>query len=198
MAKNKAIIGLVGTEGQAGYIIGELRAAGFDSTDVSALLPDTRGTRDFAHEHNTKAPEGAIAGVGAGGTVGGVVGLLAGIGAIAIPGLGPLIAAGPLMAALSGAAVGAAVGGITGALIGMGIPEIEAKRYEGKIKDGNILLAVHVNDGHEIDRAKEIFKRNGAIDVSTVGEDKAPGGSPTSWRQTPTVPVAGSSPTIRR
>ncbi len=195
---SKAVIGLVSTEGQAGYIIGELRAAGFDSNDVSALLPDTRGTRDFAHEHHTKAPEGAIAGVGAGGAIGGTLGLLAGIGAIAIPGLGPLIAAGPLMAALSGAAVGAAVGGITGALVGMGIPELEAKKYEGKIKSGNILLAVHVEDGKQLDRAKEIFKRNGAQDVSTVGEEKAPGGSPTSWRQTPTVPISGSSPPLRR
>ena len=195
---SKAVIGLVGTEGQAGYIIGELRAAGFDSNDVSALLPDTRGTRDFAHEHNTKAPEGAVAGVGAGGALGGTLGLLVGIGALAIPGLGPFIAAGPLMAALSGAAVGAAVGGVTGALIGMGIPEIEAKKYEGKIKSGNILLAVHVEDSKEVARAKEIFKRNGAQDVSTVGEEKAPGGSPTSWRTTPTVPVAGSTPTLRR
>ena len=195
---SKAVIGLVNTEGQAGYIIGELRAAGFDSNDISALLPDTRGTRDFAHEHNTKAPEGAVAGTATGGVLGGTLGLLAGIGAIAIPGLGPLIAAGPLMAALSGAAVGAAVGGVTGALVGMGIPEIEAKKYEGKIKSGNILLAVHTEDGKEVDRAKEIFKRNGAQDISTVGEEKTPGGSPTSWRETPTTPVAGSSPTLRR
>jgi hypothetical protein len=185
---NKAVIGLVGTEAQAGYIIGELKAAGFDSADISALLPDTRGTRDFAHEHSTKAPEGAVAGVGAGGALGGTLGLLAGIGAIAIPGLGPLIAAGPLLAALSGAAVGAAVGGVTGALIGMGIPEIEAKKYEGKIKDGNILLAVHVFERKQLDRAKEIFKRNGALDVSTVGESSVPGAS--SWRETPTVPVS--------
>jgi hypothetical protein len=186
---NKAVIGLVNSEGQAGYIIGELRAAGFDANDISALLPDTRGTRDFAHEHHTKAPEGAVAGVSAGGVVGGALGLLAGVGAIAIPGLGPLIAAGPLMAALSGAAVGAAVGGVTGALVGMGIPEIEAKRYEGKIKSGNILLAVHVEDGHQIDRAKEVFKRNGAEDISTVGEASPPGGDTASWRQTPTSPV---------
>jgi hypothetical protein len=198
MSKSKAVIGLVGTETQAGYIIGELRAAGFDSNDVSALLPDTRGTRDFAHEHKTKAPEGAIAGVGAGGAIGGTLGLLAGIGAIAIPGLGPLIAAGPLMAALSGAAVGATVGGITGALIGMGIPEIEAKKYEGKVKNGNILLAVHVNNGKGMDRAKEIFKRNGAEDVSTVGEERVPGGTASSWRQTPTKPIEHSTPPLRR
>jgi hypothetical protein len=192
---SKAVIGLVNTEGQAGYIIGELRAAGFNSNDISALLPDTRGTRDFAHEHNTKAPEGALAGVGAGGALGGTLGLLAGIGAIAIPGLGPLIAAGPLLAALSGAAVGATVGGITGALIGLGIPEIEAKRYEGKIKSGNILLAVHTEDGKQIDKAKEIFKRNGADDVSTVGEVTAKGGSASSWQETPRAPVFTAPPT---
>jgi hypothetical protein len=194
----KAVIGIVATEAQAGYIIGELRAAGFNSNDISALLPDQRGTRDFAHEHNTKAPEGAITGVGVGGALGGTLGLLAGIGAIAIPGLGPLIAAGPLMAALSGAAVGAAAGGITGALVGMGIPEIEAKKYEGKIKSGNILLAVHTDDGKEVDRAKEVFKRNGAEDVSTLGEERVPGGTPEGWRHTPTTPVAGSTPPLRR
>ncbi len=174
---NKAVIGLVSTESQAQVIVGELKAAGFDHGDISALLPDTRGTRDFAHQQNTKAPEGAVAGVGAGGALGGTLGLLVGIGALAIPGLGPFIAAGPLMAALSGAAVGAAVGGVTGALIGMGIPEIEAKKYEGKIKGGNILLAVHTRDGKEIDRAKEIFKRNGADEVSAVGEASVPDAS---------------------
>src|SRR5918911_862038 len=163
---NKAVIGLVNNESQAGYIIGELRAAGFDSNDVSALLPDKRGTRDFAHEHNTKAPEGAVAGVGAGGALGGTLGLLAGIGALAIPGLGPFIAAGPLMAALSGAAVGAAVGGVTGALIGWGMPEYEAKRYEGKVKEGNILMSVHTEDRDERARAKRIFEQAGAEDIA--------------------------------
>src|SRR5262249_16905089 len=129
---------------QAATIISRLKAAGFPDNDISVLLPDKEGTRDFAHEQHTKAPEGAATGAAGGGTVGGVVGLLAGIGALAIPGLGPFIAAGPIMAALSGAAVGAAVGGLTGALIGMGIPEYEAKRYEGKIVGGNALVAVHV------------------------------------------------------
>ena len=125
-------------------------------------------------EKNTKAPEGAVAGAGAGGVVGGTLGLLAGIGALAIPGVGPFIAAGPIMAALSGAAAGAAVGGITGALIGMGIPELEAKQYEGKIKGGNILLSVHVDDSTERARAKKILEESGATDIATTGEKSPP------------------------
>src|SRR6185503_3754345 len=132
------------------------QSVGFTPNDVSVLFPDKQGTKDFAHEHNTKAPEGAVAGAGTGGVLGGTIGLLAGIGALAIPGLGPFIAAGPLMAALSGAAAGAAVGGITGALIGLGIPEIEAKKYEGKLRGGNILLAVHVDSSEEESRVSEI------------------------------------------
>jgi hypothetical protein len=170
----KAIIGLVTTEAQAQALVGELRTIGFSPNDISVLLPDTGGTRDFAHENNTKAPEGAVTGVSAGGALGGTLGLLAGIGALAIPGLGPFIAAGPLMAALSGAAVGAAVGGVTGALVGMGIPEIEAKQYEGKIKSGNILVAVHTEDGKEADRAKDVYKRLGATDVSSLSEAGVP------------------------
>jgi len=169
MAK-KAVIGLVKSESQAESIVNELRSEGFSTNDVSALFPDKAGTRDFAHEKNTKAPEGAVAGVGAGGAIGGTLGLLAGIGALAIPGLGPFIAAGPIMAALSGAAAGAAVGGIAGALIGMGIPELEAKRYAGKIKDGNILLSVHVDTSDQTSRAKKILEAGGATDVSTSGE----------------------------
>jgi hypothetical protein len=182
----KAVVGLVTSESQAQNLVGELKSAGFSHGDISALLPDTRGTRDFAHENNTKAPEGAVAGVGAGGALGGTLGLLVGIGALAIPGLGPFIAAGPLMAALSGAAVGAAVGGVTGALIGMGIPEIEAKQYEGKIQSGNILIAVHTEDGKEVDRAKEIFKRVGADHINAVGEAGVPDAS--SRSSAPTAP----------
>lgn len=170
MASNKAIIGLVSTQAQAETIIDELARAGIPSSDVSVLLPDKKGTRDFAHEKNTKAPEGAVTGASAGGVLGGTLGLLAGIGALAIPGLGPFIAAGPIMAALSGAAAGAAVGGITGALVGMGIPEVEAKQYEAKIKDGNILLSVHVNDGDKIKSVKKILEAGGAKDVATTGE----------------------------
>lgn len=150
--------------------MGELQAAGIPSNDISVLFPDKQGTRDFAHEKNTKAPEGAMAGAGAGGAIGGTLGLLAGVGALAIPGVGPLIAAGPIMAALSGAAAGAAVGGLTGALVGMGIPEIEAKQYEGKVKSGSILVSVHADDANTRSRAKEILQKDGATDVVTAGE----------------------------
>jgi hypothetical protein len=174
MASNKAVIGLASSEAQAEKIVADLQAAGFSNNDISALFPDKQGTRDFAHEQNTKAPEGAVAGAGAGGVLGGTLGLLAGIGALAIPGVGPLIAAGPLMAALSGAAAGAAVGGLTGALVGMGIPEIEAKAYEGKIKGGNILLSVHSDSSEERDRAKQILQTGGATDVKVTGEAGVP------------------------
>lgn len=166
----KAVVGIISNQAQAEQLVTQLQRAGFSTNDISALFPDKRGTRDFAHEHHTKAPEGAIAGVGAGGAIGGTLGLLAGIGSLAIPGVGPLIAAGPIMAALSGAAAGAAVGGITGALIGMGIPELEAKQYEGKIRDGNILLSVHVENSDERARAKKILEQSGARDVVSAGE----------------------------
>jgi hypothetical protein len=174
MATNKSVIGIVASVERAQLIVAELQRTGFSSTDISALLPDRRSSRDFAHENNTKAPEGAIAGVGAGGAIGGTLGLLAGVGALAIPGVGPFIAAGPIMAALSGAAAGAAVGGIAGALIGLGVPEIEARKYEGRVKGGSILLSVHVENGEERDRAKRIFEAAGAEDIVTVGEQKAP------------------------
>jgi hypothetical protein len=174
MSKNKSVIAIVDSEAQANSAVSALQSAGFPSNDISALLPDKRGTRDFAHEHNTKAPEGAVAGVAGGGVLGGTIGLLAGIGALAIPGLGPFIAAGPLMAALSGAAAGAAVGGITGALIGLGIPELEAKKYEGKLKGGNILLAVHVESGDEQKRAEELLKQAGAHDISSTTDTSVP------------------------
>ncbi|MGI8966209.1 MAG: DUF3341 domain-containing protein, partial [Limisphaerales bacterium] len=137
-------------------------------------FPDKTGTKDFAHKQNTKAPEGATTGGVSGGLLGGALGWLVGIGALAIPGVGPFIAAGPIMAALGGAAVGGAVGGITGALIGLGIPELEAKRYEGKIKGGNVLIAVHSENSDETKRAKEIFENAGAEDISSTGESSAP------------------------
>lgn len=170
----RAIIGTVESRERAEALVLALQQAGFAPGDISVLFPDRHGSRDFAHEHNTKAPEGAVAGVGAGGAVGGTIGLLAGIGALAIPGLGAFIAAGPLMAALSGAAAGAAVGGVTGALIGMGIPEIEAKAYEGKLRGGNILIAVHTDSSEEQDRAKDILKRAGAHDVDAAAEASVP------------------------
>ncbi|MDP9149044.1 MAG: hypothetical protein M3O36_03760 [Myxococcota bacterium] len=170
----KAIMCIVPDRMQAESIVTQLKAAGFSNDDISVLFPNQRGTKDFAHEHNTKAPEGAVAGVGTGGVLGGALGLLAGIGAIAIPGVGPLIAAGPLLAALSGAAAGAAVGGVTGALIGMGIPEIEAKRYEGKVRGGNILLSVHTENNEEKQRAENIFKEARAEDICAVSEASVP------------------------
>lgn len=174
MSKNKVVIGIVDAEIQAENLVQRLEKEGFQTSDISVIFPDKHGSKDFAHEHNTKAPEGAVVGVTSGGVIGGTLGLLAGIGALAIPGLGPFIAAGPLMAALSGAAAGAAVGGVAGALIGLGIPEIEAKKYEGKLRGGNILMAAHVDDGDEEKRAKEIFRREGAHDISSTSEASVP------------------------
>ena len=170
----KAVMCIVQNQTDAEAIVGRLQSAGFASNDISVLFPNKQGTKDFAHEHNTKAPEGAVAGAGAGGVLGGTLGLLAGIGALAIPGLGPFIAAGPLLAALSGAAAGATVGGIAGALVGMGIPEIEAKRYEGKIKGGNLLISVHTESSDEVKRAEEIFKGARAEDICSTSEASVP------------------------
>ena len=149
-----------------------MKQAGFSKNDISVLFPDKRGTKDFAHEKNTKAPEGATTGGVSGGVLGGVFGWLVGIGALAIPGLGPFIAAGPIAAALSGAAVGAGAGGLIGALVGLGIPEYEAKRYEGKLREGNLLVSVHSDNSDETRRAKDIFQRAGASDISAAGEEK--------------------------
>jgi uncharacterized membrane protein len=159
---------------QAEQIVERLQASGFPSSEISVLLPDTEGKHDIGHVKATKAPEGATTGAATGGLTGGVIGLLAGIGALAIPGLGPFIAAGPIMAALSGAAVGATTGGVVGGLIGLGIPEIEAKRYEGKLRSGNYLIAVHAHDSKQEDRAKEIFKNAGAEDISTSSMSSVP------------------------
>ena len=166
----KAVMCIVQSQTEAERIVGQLQAAGFSNNDISVLFPNKSGTKDFAHEHNTKAPEGAVAGAGAGGALGGTLGLLAGIGALAIPGFGPFIAAGPLLAALSGVAAGATVGGVAGALVGMGIPEIEAKRYEGKIKGGNLLVSVHSENSDEQKRAEAIFKAAQADDICSTSE----------------------------
>jgi hypothetical protein len=162
------------SESQAVNIVDRLKAANFSNNDISVLFPDKTGSRDFAHEQHTKAPEGAATGGITGGVLGGTFGWLVGIGALAIPGVGPLIAAGPLMAALGGAAVGGALGGITGALVGFGIPEYEAKRYEGKVRAGNLLISVHTESSDEAKRAKEIFKDAGAEDISSTGESSTP------------------------
>jgi hypothetical protein len=167
---SRSVFCIVHNRAQAESIVDRLKMAGFSNNDISVLFPDKTGTRDFAHEQHTKAPEGAVAGGVTGALAGGVLGWLAGIGTLAIPGLGPLIAAGPIMAALSGAAAGGALGGLTGALIGMGLPEFEAKRYESKVKGGNILVSVHSENGDQTDRAKEIFEQAGAEDISTASE----------------------------
>jgi hypothetical protein len=168
---NKSVFCLARNEAQAVRIVDELKAAGFSSNDVSVLLPDKGSTREFAHQKGTKAPEGAITGAGTGGVLGGAFGWLVGIGALAIPGLGPFVAAGPIMAALSGAAVGATAGGLIGTLVGMGIPEYEAKRYESRLREGRILLSVHSDNSDETKRAKEIFQRAGAEDIASAGEE---------------------------
>ena len=171
---DKTVFCVADTEAQATRIAEDLKAGGFPNSNISALFPDKGGSRDFAHEQNTKAPEGASTGAGGGAVLGGALGWLAGIGALAIPGVGPFIAAGPIMAALSGAAIGGTVGGVTGALVGMGIPELEAKRYEGKVKGGNILISVHTEDADQRSKAKAIFERAGAHDISSTGEASVP------------------------
>ncbi len=170
--KNTAVFGIFPTYGSVEGAVEELRAGGFRNTDISVLFPENVGTKDFAHAKGTKAPEGATAGAGTGAVVGGTLGWLAGIGALAIPGLGPFIAAGPIMAALAGVGVGGAVGGVTGALIGMGIPEYEAKRYEGRVKRGGILLSVHSDSSHWTEKAKDILERTGAEDIASTGETR--------------------------
>src|ERR1700676_5473611 len=171
--KNTAAFGIYQTQADVEYAVDALRAEGFRNTDVSVLFPENKGTKDFAVEKSTKAPEGTTTGVASGAVIGGTLGWLAGIGALAIPGIGPLIAAGPIVAALAGVGVGGAVGGITGALIGMGIPEYEAKRYEGRVKEGGILLSVHSDNSDWTKRAKEILERTGAQDISSTGEASA-------------------------
>jgi hypothetical protein len=169
-SKNTAVFGIYTDRSSVERGVEALKTAGFSNNDVSVLFPENQGTKDFAHEKNTKAPEGATTGAGTGAVLGGGLGWLVGIGALAIPGLGPFIAAGPIVAALAGVGVGGAIGGLTGALIGMGIPEYEAKRYEGRVKDGGILLSVHSDTSEEIKRAKEILERTGAQDISSTGE----------------------------
>ena len=166
-AKNTAVFGIYPSVERAESAVDTLIAAGFQSADISVLLADTRSTKEFAHSKETKAPEGTTAGVATGGVIGGALGVLAGIGALAIPGVGPLIAAGPIMAGLAGLGVGGAVGGVVGALIGMGIPEYEAKRYEGRVKNGGTLLSVHCDTGAQIDRARELLKSSGAEDIAS-------------------------------
>jgi hypothetical protein len=167
---NRAVFGLYATRTSVEAAVDRLKLEGFRNTDISVLMPENVGTKDFAHEKTTKAPEGFTTGATSGAAIGGTLGWLVGIGALAIPGIGPFVAAGPIMAALGGVGVGAAVGGLTGALVGMGIPEYEAKRYEGLVKKGNILLSVHSDNGDWADKAKFILEDTGAEDVASTGE----------------------------
>lgn len=189
----KSVFGMLQNRQQAESAVERLKNAGFLNNDISMLFADTSGTRDFAHEHATKAPEGTATGGTTGFVIGGILGWLAGIGSLAIPGLGPFIAAGPIMAALSGAAVGTAVGGIVGALVGMGIPEYEARRYESKVKEGNILVSVHSENAEMADRAKEILRACNAQDIATgselpVSEEQRPGAGPGSMSRSQNEP----------
>ncbi|HTB15331.1 MAG TPA: general stress protein [Bryobacteraceae bacterium] len=172
--KNTAVFGIYKSVAQAERAVDVLTSSGYANNDISVLLTDAQTSHDFAHQKNTKAPEGTAAGAAAGGVIGGTLGLLAGIGTLAIPGVGPLIAAGPIIAALAGVGAGGAAGGIIGALAGMGIPEYEAKRYEGRVKDGGVLLSVHCNTSKEITRAKELLKNTGAEDIAATGEASSP------------------------
>jgi len=169
--KNTAVFGIFKTEDAAERAVDRLISAGFSNSDISALLPDNDTTRAFAHEKHTKAPEGTTTGATTGGVVGGTLGLLAGIGALAIPGVGPLIAAGPIVATLAGAGAGGAVGGLLGALVGMGIPEYEAKRFEGAVKNGGTLVSVHCDHSDEVSTAKRVLKETGGQDIASSGEE---------------------------
>jgi hypothetical protein len=172
--KKVAVFGIYSTRAAVENATESLVKAGFPTSDISVLLPESLGgAKEMGTEKATKAPEGAAAGVTTGGVIGGTLGLLAGVGLLAIPGLGPFIAAGPIMAGLAGLGVGGAVGGVTGALIGMGIPEFEAKRYEGRLQKGGILLSVHCDTSDEIKRAKEVMERTGGVDISSTGEASA-------------------------
>jgi hypothetical protein len=171
--KNTSVFGIYRDAVSLGGGLQALRNAGFRSTDVSVLMPENAGTKDFAHERDTKAPEGATTGAASGAVIGGVLGWLVGMGALAIPGLGPFIAAGPIMAMLAGVGAVGTVGGLVGALIGLGIPEYEAKRYEGRVKSGGILLSVHCDNSNWVKRAKTILEETGAEDISSSGEAKA-------------------------
>jgi hypothetical protein len=170
MAKNNSVYGIFADRTSLEQSILHLQRGGFRPQDISVLLPENLGNKDLVTEKMSKSPEGAAAGGATGGVIGGALGWLAGIGALAIPGLGPFIAAGPIMAALAGAGAGAALGGVTGGLIGLGMPEFEAKRYEGRVKSGGILISVHCDDSDWCNRAEEILRAAGATDITTAGE----------------------------
>ena len=170
--KKTAVFGIYGSRESVERAVDTFVKSGFSTSDVSVLLPENLGAKPIATDKATKAPEGAAAGAGSGAVIGGTLGLLAGIGALAIPGVGPFIAAGPIMAALAGLGVGGAVGGFTGALIGLGIPEYEAKRYEGRVRKGGILLSVHADNSDWVRKGKAILQRTGAQEISATSEVK--------------------------
>jgi hypothetical protein len=170
----KAVFGIAKSEALAKDIVDKLKTMGFSGDDISVLFSDRSGTKDFAYEQHTKVPEGVTAGGLVGAGAGGLLGWLAGAGTLAIPGVGPFLAAGPLMAALAGVGIGSATGGLLGALIGMGIPEYEAKRYDGKLREGNILISVHAEDAKQRARAKDVFEVAGAEDISYTSEASVP------------------------
>ena len=170
----KAVFCIARSESMAKDIVDKLKVMGFSEEDISVLFPDRSGTRDFAYEQHTKAPEGVAAGGLVGASAGGILGWLAGIGTLAIPGVGPFLAAGPIMAALAGVAIGGTTGGLIGALVGMGIPEFEAKRYEGKLRSGNMLISVHAEEAKQRARAKDVFELAGAEDISYTTEASVP------------------------
>ena len=171
--KNTAVYGIYRNLAQVEEAVDTMRDEGFRNTDISVLLPENEGTKDFAHKKETKAPEGAATGAGSGAVVGGALGWLASVGALAIPGVGPFIAAGPIVGLLAGIGVGGTVGGLVGAMVGLGIPEYEAKRYEGRVKRGGILVSIHCDNSDWVKRAKEVLQQTGAQDVASSGEAAA-------------------------
>jgi hypothetical protein len=197
----KTLFGLAESEAQAVSVFNQLKVAGFSDDDISVLFPDEAGTRHFAHEQHTKAPEGAAAGAGSGAVIGGALGWLVGIGTLVIPGMGPFMAAGPIISTLAGAGAGATAGGFTGALIGMGMPEYEAKQYREKMKGGNILISVHTEDGTERSEVRNIFRNADAVTAAEEMVDRAYGKPPAFARaavspavqqvQDPTLPEPG-------
>lgn len=170
MTKHTAVFGIYKTPADAEVAVDVLLSAGLTQNDISVLLSDNESTREFAHTKDTKAPEGTATGATAGGVLGGALGMLAGVGALSIPGLGPFIAAGPIMATLAGLGAGGAVGGLIGALVGMGIPEYEAKRFEGRVKQGGVLLSAHCDSAQEVSSIKKLLEKTGAEDISSAEE----------------------------
>ena len=189
--KNTSVMAIFADQMSVSNAVDHLKQEGFNSSDVAVLLADNQGTREFAHQKDTKAPEGATTGAATGAVIGGALGWLAGIGAIAIPGVGPFIAAGPILAAIAGLGAGGAVGGLAGGLIGLGIPEYEAKRFEGMIKEGKALLSVHCRSSEAVKKAKDILEACGGTDIASRAEASAPNTTDTYNRDV--IPATAST-----